>query len=67
MLTVYGGLFIIALLMALTEKTYRHGGEDKKQVVAVTKSDYKAYQQESARGRSGGGRVYVGGGYSYGK
>ena len=68
MLVAYSGLFLFALLMALTDSAYRHGGEDKKEVVAVTQSEYKKYKQsQSARGRSGGGRVYVGGGYSYGK
>jgi len=70
MLVIYGGIFLFALLMALTEDVYRSGGEDKKEVVAVTKTEYNSYKQsQSARGSggSGGGRVYVGGGYSYGK
>jgi uncharacterized membrane protein YgcG len=70
MLVVYGSVFVLALLMALTETTYLPGGEDKKTVVAVTKAQYKQYKQsQSARGSGGsrGGRVYVGGGYSGGK
>ena len=68
MLVLYGGLFVIALLMAFTEEVYHDGGYDKKEVVAVTQAEFKKYKQaQSARGSSGGGRVYVGGGYSYGK
>ena len=68
MLVIYGGIFLIALLMGLTEDKFRAGGQDAKEVVAVTQAEYKQYQQaQSARGSSGGGRVYVGGGYSYGK
>ena len=70
MLFVYGAVFVLALLMALTENNYLAGGEDKKTVVAVTQAQYKQYKQsQSARGSGGsrGGRVYVGGGYSYGK
>ena len=68
MLGLYSFILVWACVMAFTDTKHVKGGEDRKEVVAVTKSEYQSYKQsQSARGSSGGGRVYVGGGYSYGK
>ena len=68
MLAIYGCLTLFATAMALTDSVHRHGGNDARTVVAVSETEYQSYKRsQSARGSSGGTRVYVGGGYSYGK